>query len=255
MSKQTIPSLVRQAAKTETDFVNVVEALVSEEDNPRLGEFFDKMNIPRSVAGDNFFVPVYDFTLAPLNTTNLIEEQAVSDGMQKFLDRHERKIRWHAGHPSEEGVANVLLLVRCGISVTNLRLARLHKLMGEQDELDPYEWAVAREVMNRSYLTFRNFLEGMAGPWIDALNSVLTREEVATCLGTFYELIDLELRLLEEYRTKLEDRRRELTVLPEGFPPVKPPNYFGGDLLGRGPWTQFWKNIDARAHYFRESVG
>ena len=42
---------------------------------------------------------------------------------------------------------------------------------------------------------------------------------------------------------------------PEGFPPVKPPNYFSGDLLGKGPWKQFWAVVDARAHHFREAVG
>ena len=42
---------------------------------------------------------------------------------------------------------------------------------------------------------------------------------------------------------------------PEGLPPVKPPIYFSGDLLGRGPWKQFWANVNSRAHNFRESIG
>ena len=71
----------------------------------------------------------------------------------------------------------------------------------------------------------------------------------------FYEFIDEKVRLLEDYRKKIEERRAELTVTPEGYPPVKPPNYFGGDLLGRGPWKQFWNNIDDRAHHFREAIG
>ena len=60
---------------------------------------------------------------------------------------------------------------------------------------------------------------------------------------------------LEEARERVEERRSELTVLPEGHPPVKPPLYFGGDVLGRGPWTQYWKALNSKAHHFRESVG
>ena len=74
-------------------------------------------------------------------------------------------------------------------------------------------------------------------------------------LGNFYAFIDAHVRLLAEYREKIEERRMQLSVLPEGFPPVKPPNYFGGDLLGKGPWKQFWAVVDQRAHHFREAVG
>jgi hypothetical protein len=47
----------------------------------------------------------------------------------------------------------------------------------------------------------------------------------------------------------------ELTVVPVGFDPVKPPVYFGGDLLGRGPWKQFWNAIEDRSLHFREALG
>jgi hypothetical protein len=138
--------------------------------------------------------------------------------------------------------------------VTNLRLARLRALLRSRDELTPDEWSIARELMNRSYLSFRNFLAIVAGEWVDAMLNVVTRDELAEKLGNFYELVDNEIRILEEFRGELEERRQDLTVTPEGYPPVKPPNYFGGDLLGRGPWKQFWANINTRAHHFREAT-
>ena len=41
---------------------------------------------------------------------------------------------------------------------------------------------------------------------------------------------------------------------PDGLPPVKPPVYFSGDLLGRGPWKQYWAQVNSRAHSFREGI-
>ena len=68
------------------------------------------------------------------------------------------------------------------------------------------------------------------------------------------DLAALTARSLETVRGLAEERRVELTVLPEGFPPVRPPIYFGGDLMGRGPWRQYWSTIESRAHHVRESL-
>lgn len=249
----SIASLNRTAAKSEDLFVSTLVELFAEDDADRLAEFFDKMNIPRSVDGENHTVPlpelpktysIYDFD----------HELAISDGIQKFMARHEKKLKWHAQRPSMEGAANVLLVFRAGMLVTDHRLDRLDRLLRTKDELNPTEWAIARDVMNRSYIAFRNYLRVVGGPWIDAMLTTVAREDLTEFLGNFYELVDGCIRRLEAYRNKLEDRRMELTVLPEGFDPVKPPVYFGGDLLGRGPWTQYWKLVINRSHHFRESV-
>ena len=108
---------------------------------------------------------------------------------------------------------------------------------------------------SRSYLSFRNFLVLLAGPWIDAMHAAVPRDELAEKIGNFYEFVDAHIRRLEEARERIEDRRQELTVVPDEFPPVKPPVYFGGDLMGRGPWKQFWSTIDNKAHHFREMAG
>lgn len=266
MSKAvTIASLVRSAARSEADFHNTIAEVFIEGDLERAAEFFDKLNIPRSTGAESGLfrhlrVPGPDL----LQIGTFAQEHAISRGMQRYLDRHERKIKWHAGHPSEEGVSNVLLLFREAMFVTNLRLKRLQLLLDSTDELTPQQWAAAREMMNRSYLSFRNFLSLTAHDWVDAAGSVMSPDDLADKLRNmegeddsvddYYQLVDQQIRDLEETRERIETRRLELTVAPEGFPPVKPPNYFGGDLMGRGPWKQFWNQLNASAHHFRESV-
>ncbi|MEO0603580.1 MAG: hypothetical protein AAF211_19225, partial [Myxococcota bacterium] len=49
MSKQaTIASLIRTAAKSEAEFVEVMDQIFEDDDVERIFEFFDRLNIPRS---------------------------------------------------------------------------------------------------------------------------------------------------------------------------------------------------------------
>lgn len=258
MSKvATIASLVRTAAKSEQDFIDTVHAVFEEEDPNRAADFFDRMNIPRSVGAEGGLldeIPVLGGA-AVKDANDFEQEYILSAGIQKFLDRHERKIKWHSTHPSIEGAQNVLLVFRGAIMGTNLRLTRLRLLLESKDELSPREWRIARELMNRSYLSFRNFLKLTAGPWIDAMQQNFGTEELNDAIGNFYELVDQAVRALEDHKEAIEERRLQLTVVPpEGLPPVKPPVYFSGDLLGRGPWKQYWAGVNSRAHNFRESI-
>lgn len=254
MSKVTISSLVRQAQKSEGEFQGCVFQVFEEEPAERVAEFFDKLNIPRSVEGETFHDAIPAIEGAAATCFDFESEHAIGQGIQKYMERHEKKLKWHAQHPSIEGARNLLLLVREGMFVTDLRLTRLQALLRSKDELTPNEWAIARELMNRGYLSFRNFLVHVSGAWMDAIGASADREEITEMIGDFYELIDQTVRRLEEHRGKIEERRLELTVNPAGFDPVKPPNYFGGDLLGQGPWRQFWTGLEERAHHFRESL-
>lgn len=258
MSKvATIASLVRAAARTEDEFGTTVQNVIDEADHARTAEFFDKMNIPRSVAGDKTTEDIPEFVVGPDKIGDYEQEKAIADGIQKYMDRHERKIKWHAGHPSMEGTDNVVLVVRTGSAVTKHRLDRLQLLLRSKDELNAQEWAIARELMNRSYLSYRNYLKLLSQNWVDAMIPTVGREDLSQRLEGFYEIVDDTIRAMEDHRKRLEERRLELTVLPlsDAYPPVKPPNYFGGDLMGVGPWSQFWSNIVSRAHHFRETVG
>ena len=250
----TLSSQLRVAARNEDDFVEVVQTIIDECDHERSAEFFDKMNIPRSVVGDKVVEPIVTITQSADSIGDYSQEHAIGLAIQKYMDRHERKIKWHTGHPSMDGIGNVLLVMRCASTMTQLRLERLHYLLNSKDELTVDEWHIARELMNKSFLSYRNHLQ-MAGNWTDAMNLAVDPMEFSDRLDTFYEVIDSQVRNLEEHRKKIEERRVELTVTPEGFPPVKPPNYFGGDLMGVGPWAQFWNHVTSRAHHFRESVG
>ena len=255
MSKPvTISSLVRQAAKSEADFVATILNVFETEPSERIAEFFDRLNVPRSVEGDNLHEPLASLSEGAANIWDYEAEKALSDGMRKYMERHHKKLKWHAQRPSMEGGRNVLLLVREAMMVTDLRLLRAQRLLDTKDELTPREWAIARELMNRSYLSFRDFLRMLGGAWIDAMAGHVDHEELNELLGNFYELVDQTVRKLETHRDKLEERRLELTVLPPGYDPVKPPIYFGGDIMGRGPWSQFWRVVEERAHHFREAL-
>ena len=55
MSKQvTISSLVRQSAKPDAEFVRVLLEVFENETPERVAEYFDRLNVPRSVQGDEF---------------------------------------------------------------------------------------------------------------------------------------------------------------------------------------------------------
>src|SRR5688500_16551494 len=199
MSKQaTIASLVRTAAKTEAEFMSTVEGIFEEDDVDRIWEFFDRLNIPRSQgAEDNLLGALPEATgIAVTKRFPYDAELKVSNGIQRFLDRHERKIKWHATHPAMDGVDNVMLLFRAAMAITNLRLVRLRRLLQTKDELSPNEWSSARKLMNNSFLSFRNFLTLVAGEWVDAMQSTVPQADLAAKLGRFYELVDAEIQRL-----------------------------------------------------------
>ena len=70
MSKLTISSLVRQAARSEAEFISIIEAVFTDETPDRIAEFFDRLNIPRSVEGENLAdgLPVLDKSVTSVTT-------------------------------------------------------------------------------------------------------------------------------------------------------------------------------------------
>src|SRR5262245_96511 len=120
----TIASLVRVAAKTEAEFIQTIQQVLDEGDVERAAEFFDRLNIPRSVGLDdpNPTAPLRSLVAKADHVTTYEAERDLAQGIQKFLDRHERKIKWHAAHPAIDGVSNVLMLFRCSLVLTEHRL-------------------------------------------------------------------------------------------------------------------------------------
>jgi hypothetical protein len=254
MSKTTISSLVRQAARSEPEFFAVIEQVFQEETADRIAEFFDRLNIPRSVEGENLAEPLPTLESAVPTVRSYEDERIINQGIQKYMDRHLKKLKWHAQRPTMEGSRNVLLLMRQGMAITDIRIRRLQALLKLKDELNADEWSTARDIMNKGFMSFRHYLQQFGGPWIDAAKETLDRADLEALVGRFHELIDAHVQRLDQHRGKIEARRNELSVLPDGFPPVKPPIYFGGDLLGRGPWKQFWVTLEDRSHHFREAL-
>ncbi len=255
MSKPaTISSLVRQAARSEAEYVSTIQQVFDEEPADRIADFFDRLNVPRSVEGEQNHAELPTLDGNATKVGSYADEARISAGMQKFLDRHLKKVKWHAQRPTLEGGKNAMLLMRMTMILTELRLQRLEAILRSKTELDPYEWAIARELTNKSYLGYRHFLIVFGGMWVDASVLALPRDEAEELLGSFYEIVDGTVRRLEQHRDRIEELRQTLTVIPPGFDPVKPPIYFGGDLMGRGPWKQFWSAIEDRAHHFREAL-
>lgn len=258
MSKVTsVATLVRDASRGEQEFVEKLCEILEEGDPDRVKDFFDRMNIPRTQGGEGLLGPLPDpiERASRANLGTFEAERQIAEGIRRFLDRHERKIKYHRDHPELDSTENVLLLFRHAMIVTQVRLRRLRQLLKSKDELNPREWQIARDQMNTSYLSFRTFLQLVTVDWLEAVIAANSRDELMPRMQGFYERVDEQLRFLEETREHLEDRRLELSVHPEGYPPVKPPSYFGGDLMGIGPWKQYWQRVSDLAHRFRESIG
>lgn len=254
MSKvSTVSSLVRLAARAEEDFVQVTRGVIEDANFDQVSDYFDRLNLPRAIVVEPGITELPYLAVLPEHIGTFEEEQVVSNGIQKFLERHERKLKWHISHPAPEGIGNVLLLMRAISMVTDMRLRRLHLVMRRSDVLTPSHWAIAREMMNRSFLGFRNFLSLLVD-WMDAAKSAIPMDQILSHVGQFHLTLDKQVQLLEEHSRRIEERRLDLTIEPERYPPVKPPVYFGGDLLGPGPWHQYWDTIERKSHKFRESL-
>jgi len=256
MSEATITSLIRAATKTEPDFYRVTNDMLAAGDTARLAEYFDKMNIPRSAGG------VEDFNLSehPIEGSinaveNFAAEIAVSQGIQKFIERHLRKLKWHWTHPSMVGISNATRLYRAMSTATTIRIERVLALLGTKDSLTVGEWGSARELLNRAYRDHRVATEIMTSRWPDALLVTEDRETVLESLKSLPTEVSDSLETIQTLREGVEARRVQMEVLPEGYPPVRPPRYFGGDLLDGSSWRHFWGELGGMSDHIRNTLG
>ncbi len=255
-TKQTIATLVREAAKTEAAFMRLVNEEILADEPERVGEFFNKLNIPRSVKADDTLVDeLFLGDASVLEVTTFADEVGVSEGVQKFMDRHMRKLKWHTAHPALEGMANCIRLYRAMGLVTELRIRRVVALMHTKTRLTVAEWGTARELLNRSYRELRVATGIVSGPWVDALYSLEAREEVIEILTPFADTVAANSVMLRELRDDVEVRRVDMEVKPEHYPVVRPPRYFGGDLLDTGSWRHFWGEFSGMIDGLRNALG
>ncbi|MCB9742948.1 MAG: hypothetical protein H6741_05555 [Alphaproteobacteria bacterium] len=248
----TIASLVRLSAKSEADFYGILsDVLVNEEDQERVVEYLTRLNLPKTME------PSDDIQVADEVTstvTNFDDELALANGFEKFTARHLRKLKWHVSHPSIEGVTPVTLLYRSTAIMAYLRIARVVSLLGSKDVLSTHEWGTARELLNRAYRDYRMATNVLTVSWLEALMESGEAEEIRQALDHLPSVVYAQIRKLERLREEVEAARVELTVQPPGYPPVKPPRYFGGDLLDTSSWKHFWGEVNNLADGLQQQV-
>jgi hypothetical protein len=255
-TQQTISTLVREAAKSEANFLQVLNTELIPDTPERIEEFFAKLNIPRSTKADDTLVEQLALSGTDrFAVTTFADEVKVAEGIQKFMDRHMRKLKWHVAHPAQEGITNCVRLYRAMGITTELRVLRVLALMKSRQRLTVEEWGLARELLNRAYRELREATAIVTGPWIDALLSLEGRQEVLAGLAPFAGIVSGYVKVLESLRKAIEERRQEMEVKPEGYPVVRPPRYFGGDLLDAGSWKHFWGEISGMADGLRNILG
>jgi hypothetical protein len=254
--QQTISTLVREAAKTEENFKNILNDDILEDTPERIGEFFAKLNIPRSTKADDTLTEGLVLgDVSKIVVTTFEAELETAEGIQKFMDRHMRKLKWHTAHPALEGMDNCVRLFRAMGIVTELRIHRVLVLLHSKERMTVQEWGTARELLNRAYRELREASAIVCSPWIDALFSLDAREEVIERLTPFGDMVSGYAQAVRELREKVEVRRVLMEVKPAAYPVVKPPRYFGGDLLDVGSWRHFWGELSGHVDSLRNSLG
>jgi hypothetical protein len=240
----TIASLIRDAAKTEEAFLAILGDLIRAGEVERLAEFLTKLNIPISVKTDDTLVeepvipPPEDQVVGTFE-----EEVTISDGIQKFLNRHMRKLKWHVVNPSATGLGNCMRLYRAIGIVSVIRVVRVSILMKSKTILTVDELDKARELLNKSYGAFREATSIVTGAWIEALIASGEIEDVAEALGDFPDRVGEYCQRLFDLREEVKNAYSKLSVKPDNYPAVTPPKYFGGDIMDNSSWRHFWGQI------------
>jgi hypothetical protein len=80
------------------------------------------------------------------------------------------------------------------------------------------------------------------------------REDVRNALGSVPKVMQAQIKRLSALRDEVEVARLKLSVLPEGYPMVSPPRYFGGDLLETMSWKHFWGEVGTLQDSMRQHV-
>lgn len=248
----TVASLVRQSAKSEQDFQEVLANTLQGDSQPeRIVEYLTRLNLPKTMeTGEATEISAE----ASAKVTNFDDEMALYAGFVKFTERHMRKLKWHVSHPDTENVTAVGALYRSLGLVSQLRIARIITLMNARDMLSTHEWGVAREMLNRTYRDFRQATTIVASNFVDALIESRDAATARKAMGPLPPEVDAQIRALTALRDRIEQARLRLAVKPDGYPPVRPPRYFGGDLLDNNSWKHFWGEVTNMADNLHQQV-
>jgi hypothetical protein len=253
MSKPpTIASLVRTATHSEKQYVENTTAMFLAADHERTKEYFSRLSMPRvwAVEEPAEFPPealetIYDFAV----------EYDLMAGQTKFIERNIRKIKWHISHPSLEGSDSIALIFGIQANYACMRIRRVVELLKASETLTAQEWGTARELLNRCYRDYRQTVELISNRWLEVLLESVPRDQALASLEGYPQMIRKASAELEGLRDVVEAVRLQGGVKPEGYPLVKPPRYFGGDLLDPDSWKHFWSEVATSTEALKQQVG
>ncbi len=248
----TLASLVRLAGATEESFIEGTLAILQEGDNERSVEFLTRLNLPRDFGLNPDGIPSLeglDVAVVDWQT-----ETVIIEGMEKFIERHIRKLKWLVNHPDVEAVNAGVGLYRSKCIMTELRIRRVLALLQQSEVLNPIEWGVARELLNRAYRDFRRSSSLLTHQFYESMVGSVEREEVRAALSPVPLVMKQHIARLAGLRDEVEVARQDLAVQPEGYPIVRPPRYFGGDLMETMSWKHFWGEVGTLQDSMRQHV-
>ena len=252
--RPSIASLVRDAGASEAGFVTALDTVLKEKDTDRFVEFATRLNQPLRMEGNDEEPAGID--TIEIDVSDFDAETIYAGALNKFNARHMRKIKWHISHPDIDTVEPGFRIYRCMARISEFRLRRMIALLNSKEVLNPTEWGLARELMNCAYREFRDSTELVTQTWLDSLFENFEHDEVRQRFSVLPNVIDSWADRLSALRDEVETRRADMAVQPpEPYPTVRPPRYFGGDLMAQSAWKHYWGEVGTLADSLRQHVG
>ncbi len=248
----TLASLVRLAAAGEDAFIEQTLAILKKGENERSVEYLTRLNLPRDFGLNDDGIPGLENQ--EILVDNIQTEIIINEGIEKFIERHIRKLKWLVNHPDTVAIGAGVRLYRAMAIMAELRIRRVLGLLQQAEVLNPLEWGTARELLNRSYRDFRRASSLLTNEFFESMVGSCDRDEVRTILETVPQVMQNQMKKLGALRDEVELARQELAVQPEGYPIVRPPRYFGGDLLESMSWKHFWGEVGTLHDSMRQHV-
>ena len=248
----TIASLVRLAGKSDVDFVNTTSQVLEETDVARVSEFLTRLNIPLDVPASE--EEARNPEDVGMHTPDFENEVSIAAAFEKYFERHLRKIKWHISHPELDSIAPGIRIFGCMGFMAEMRIRRVLALMSQKEVLTPAEWGTARELLNRTYRHFRVATTLVTENWMESLLENCDQDTVRESMAPLPGIINDVADRLSALRELVEARREDMAVQPEGYPIVRPPRYFGGDLMDQTSWKHYWGDVGTLADNLRQHV-
>ena len=237
----SVASIVRLAGASASSFLTVCADVLDNESDERIVEIYGRLSVPKGFTAEE--QPEVDLDEVSCEPTDFEHEAVLAESMNTVMDRHHRKLKWNCTHPAIETLPIVIDIYNVMAWLSQLRMRRVIKLVNTKETLTPYEWGVTRDQVNRAYRDFRIATKLMATRWIDCMLEACDKTEVRQGVEGLPRMFKTRLEELSLLRDEFELRRADMAVQPPGRPAVRPPRYFGGDLMEEGAWQLFLGDV------------